>query len=47
MSTSLGEDYTMWEVPNYVAKLRVDLLRAKGLKSLGHIFDFATLRILY
>ena len=31
--------------PNYVAKLRVNVLRAKGLKPLGHIFDFATLRI--
>jgi len=30
---------------NYVAKLRVNVLRAKGLKPLGHIFDFATLRI--
>ena len=29
--------------PNYVAKLRVNVLRAKGLKPLGHIFDFATL----
>jgi len=29
---------------NYVAKLRAGVLRAKGLKLLGHIFDFATLR---
>ena len=28
---------------NYVAKWRTGVLRAKGLKSLGHIFDFATL----
>ena len=33
------------QAPNYVAKLRVNVLRAKGLKRLGHIFHFATLRI--
>ena len=31
------------QTPNYVAKLRVNVLRAKGLKRLGHIFHFATL----
>jgi len=30
---------------NYVAKLRASVLRAKRLKPLGHIFDFATFRI--
>jgi hypothetical protein len=32
-------------VSNYVAKLKGNVLRAKGLKPLGHIFNFATLRI--
>jgi len=31
------------QAPNYVAKLRVNVLRAKGLKRLGHILHFATL----
>jgi len=30
---------------NYVANLRADALQAKGLELLGHILDFATLRI--
>jgi hypothetical protein len=30
---------------SYVAKLRVGVLSAKRLKPLGHIFNFATLRI--
>ena len=34
----------MWDL-NYVAKFRADVLRAKCLKPLGHIFDFATFRI--
>ena len=34
-----------WSAPDYVAKLRASVLRTKGLKRLGHIFDFATLRI--
>jgi hypothetical protein len=33
------------QAPNYVAKLRVNVLRAKGLKRLGHIFHFATLSV--
>jgi hypothetical protein len=33
------------QTPNYVAKLRVNVLRAKGLKRLGHIFHFATLPV--
>ena len=33
------------QAPNYVAKLRVNVLRAKGLKRLGHIFHFATLPV--
>ncbi len=33
------------QAPNYVAKLRVNVLRAKGLKRLGHIFHFATLQV--
>jgi hypothetical protein len=32
----------MREASNYVAKLRADALRAKHLKPLGHILDFAT-----
>jgi hypothetical protein len=32
--------------PNYVAKLKVNVLRANGLKRLGHIFDFATLPVI-
>jgi hypothetical protein len=32
-----------WSAANYVAKLRVTVLRTEGLKRLGHIFDFATL----
>jgi hypothetical protein len=34
-----------WSAPNYVAKLRATVVRTEGLKRLGHIFDFATLRI--
>jgi hypothetical protein len=34
------------QTPNYVAKLRVNVLRAKGLKRLGHIFHFATLPVI-
>ena len=34
----------MW-ASNYVANLRADALQAKGLELLGHILDFATLRI--
>jgi len=30
---------------NYVAKSRTSVLSAKPLKPLGHILDFATLRI--
>jgi hypothetical protein len=33
-----------WSASNYVAKLRASVLRAKSLKPLGHILDFATLR---
>ena len=34
----------MW-ASNYVANLRADALQAKGLELLGHILDFATLRM--
>ena len=34
-----------WSASNYVVKLRASLFRPTELRPVGHIFDFATLRI--